>query len=68
MPRLQPFDVVKDRVFSRLEATVIGVDGFVAGDLGIDEVPGFLLVGEGLDVFAQAPLIAFERENVIGRP
>ena len=56
----QPFDIVKDGVFWRLDATVIGVDGLVGEDLGIHEVPGFLLVGEGFDVFAQAPLVAFE--------
>jgi len=41
VPRPQQVDVMDGGTFSCLDATVIGIDGFVRGDLGIDESPVF---------------------------
>ena len=53
-------------VFSRFDSAMQSASiKPVRGDPSIGEIPGFLLGGEGFDVRAQGPLIAFERQNVI---
>jgi hypothetical protein len=45
---------------------VIAVDGLMAADLCVLEAIGLLLSGEQRDILAQGPLIALERQHVIG--
>ena len=48
------------------DAAVIAIDRLVPADLGVLEVPGFLLGHEKLDILTQRALIAFQREDVVG--
>lgn len=43
-----------------------GVHGFVRANCRILVFPGLLLLGEDIDILAKGPLIALQRENVIG--
>ncbi len=66
MAFLEPGDIVDHGCRSGLDASVIAVDRLVPADGGVLEVPGFLLGDEHVDVVAQASLVAFEGENVVG--
>ena len=50
---------------SGLDASVVAVDRLVSADGRVLEVPGVLLGDEDVDVVAQAPLVAFEGENIV---
>ena len=66
MAFLQPFDIVNRGVGSGFNAAVIPIDRFVPADRCILETTGFLLGGEHFYVVVQGPLIALERDDVIG--
>ena len=53
-------------VGSGLDAAVVAVDGLMAADFCILEAIGLLFGGEQFDILAKSPLIAFERQHVIG--
>jgi hypothetical protein len=59
MPFLEPSDVVDHGRCPRLDAAVIGIDGFVTTGCCILEISGFLFSHERLDVIVQAALSAF---------
>ena len=62
----QPFDVLDDGRGAGFDAAVIAVDGLGAADLGIGKPIGFLLCAEQVNIVAQAALVAFQRQHVVG--
>ena len=48
-----------------LDAAVIAIEGGVAGDGGVLEIPGFLLGREQFDIVAQRALIALQGQDVV---
>ena len=63
---LQPRDIVDHGAGSGFDAPVIAIDRLVPADRRIPETIGFLLGGENFCVFLRRPLIALERDDVIG--
>jgi len=51
---------------SGLDASAIAIDRLMSADGGVLEILGLLLGDEHLDVVAQASLVGFEGENVVG--
>jgi len=45
---------------------MIAVDRFVDADRRVGKTPGFLLVCEQFDILAQRPLVALQRQDVVG--
>ena len=50
----------------RFDATVVAVDGLMPADFGVLEALGLLIGDEQFDILAQGPLIALERQHVVG--
>src|SRR6202011_4122268 len=66
MAFLQPGHIMDCGVGSRLDATMIAIDGLMLTDLGILKAVGFLLGDENLNILAKGALVALEREDVVG--
>ncbi len=57
---------MNDRHATRLDAAVIAVDRFVHADRLVGKTAGSLLVCEQFDILAQRPLVALQRQDVVG--
>src|ERR1700730_16156679 len=66
MAFLQPGHIMDCGVGSRLDATMIAIDGLMLTDLCILKAVGFLLGDENLNILAKGALVALEREDVVG--
>ena len=64
--RLQPVDIVDDRVVPGLDAAVIAIDGLVVVTVASLNSLAFCSVDEEFDILPQGSLIALQRHNVVG--